>query len=101
MSKITLLKPLLTEKTMRLAQAGQFTFLVDRSASKPAIARAVADQFKVTVLKVTSAADPGKVRKTGKRRLKSVITAGKKAAVTLKAGQTIEFFKMPEEKTKK
>ena len=101
MPQVTLLKPLLTEKTMRLAQAGQFTFLVAKQASKPAVARAVTEQFKVTVLRVTSAADQGKTRKTGKRRIASNIAAGKKAVVTLKAGETIEFFKVPEEKGKK
>lgn len=70
-----LLKPLLSEKTMRLAQEGQFTFSVIKSATKSAIARAVESQFKVNAVKVT--------------------TSKNKAVVTLKPGQTIEFFQLP------
>ena len=66
------LKPLLTEKTMRLAQKGQYTFSVAKAAVKPAIARAVEAQFKVNVVKVN--------------------TSNNKAIVTLKSGQTIEAF---------
>lgn len=98
MSKLTLLKPLITEKSLRLSQAGQFSFAVAREATKPAIAQAVAEQFKVNVLRVTTSKLPGKDRRTGKRRLSSQGQDQKKAIVTLKAGQTIEYFKLPEKK---
>ncbi len=100
MSQLTLLKPLISEKTMRLAQAGQFSFLVAKEATKPAIARAVEEQFKVKVIKVTTSGIKGKTRRTGKRRLTSRGQDQKKAMLTLKAGQMIEFFKLPEKKEK-
>jgi large subunit ribosomal protein L23 len=102
MPRITLLKPLLTEKTMLLAQKqGQFTFLVEKTATKDAVAQSVEDQFKVNVLKVTSGAVKGKTKRTGKRRLPQLGQDRKKMTVTLKAGQMIEYFKLPEEKKSK
>ncbi len=102
MPRITLLKPLLTEKTMLLAQKqGQFTFVVEPTATKDAIAKTVADQFKVNVLKVTTSVIKAKTKRTGKRRLPKLGEDAKKAMVTLKAGQMIEFFKLPEEKKTK
>ena len=87
-----LLKPLITEKTMRLAQAGQFPFAVAKGATKPAIARAVEEQFKVNVTGVTTAKTKGKARRTGSRRLWSAVPGLNKAVISLKPGQTIEFF---------
>ena len=101
MPHLTLLKPLITEKTMRLSQAGQFTFMVAAAATKPAIAQVVESQFKVNVLRVTTAKIRGKDHRTGKRRIFSQGQNHKKAVVTLKAGQMIEFFKLPETKEKK
>lgn len=100
MPRIGLLKPMITEKTMRLAQAGQFTFLVDKSMTKPSIAKQVSQQFKVDVVAVTTGKVSGQDRRTGKRRLLSRINSGKKATLTLKPGQMIEFFKIPEKKSK-
>lgn len=100
MFQLILLKPLITEKTMRLAQAGQFSFLVAKNVTKPAVAQAVEAQFKVNVLRVTTSKTKAKDRRTGKRRIFSPGQAHKKAMVTLKAGQMIEFFKLPEKKEK-
>lgn len=100
MPRLTLLKPLITEKTMRLAQGGQFTFLMDKAVTKPAIAQAVEEQFKVNVLRVTTSKTKAKDRRTGKRRLSSPGRSHKKAVLTLKPGQMIEFFKLPEKKKK-
>ena len=98
MFRLTLLKPLLTEKTMRLAQGGQFSFVVTKTATKPAIATAVEAQFKVNVIRVTTSGIKAKARRTGKRRLTSQGHDQKKAMVMLKAGQMIEYFKLPEKK---
>ena len=100
MPRLTLLKPLITEKTMRLAQAGQFTFLVNKEVTKPAVAQAVEEQFKVNAIKVTTSGVKGKTRRTGKRRLASKTAGSKKAVITLKPGQMIEYFKLPEKKKK-
>lgn len=100
MFQLILLKPLITEKTMRLAQAGQFSFLVAKNVTKPAVAQAVEEQFKVNAIRVTTSSVKGKTRRTGKRRLASKTAGSKKAIITLKSGQMIEFFKLPEKKEK-
>jgi len=96
MSRLLLLKPLLTEKTMRLAKTGQFTFKVAKFASKTAISAAAAAQFKVNVIKVTCGRTGVKLKRTGRRRLINAVAGSKKAIITLKSGQTLEFFKIPE-----
>ncbi|MBU2051692.1 50S ribosomal protein L23, partial [Patescibacteria group bacterium] len=77
---------------------GQFSFLVARNVTKPAVAQAVEEQFKVNAIRVTISSVKGKTRRTGKRRLTSRGQNQKKAILTLKAGQTIEYFKIPEPK---
>ena len=69
-----LLKPLITEKTMRLAQAGQFTFSVRKGATKPAIARAAEEQFKVNVTRVTTSKTKGKARRTGEHNVNASVS---------------------------
>lgn len=101
MPQLTLLKPLITEKGMRLAQAGQFSFAVAVNASKPAIARAVEEQFNVRVIQVATSRIRSKAKRTGRRRLLRSGQTMKKAMVTLKPGQTIELFRLPEKKTQK
>lgn len=86
---------------MLLAQKGQFTFAVEPQATKQAIAQAVETQFKVNVIGVTTGAIHGKTKRTGRKRLVVSVPNGKKAVVTLKAGQMIEYFKLPEQKNKK
>ncbi|MDP3733207.1 MAG: 50S ribosomal protein L23, partial [Candidatus Daviesbacteria bacterium] len=49
---IILKKPIISEKSMKLAQNGLYTFEVDKEANKPLIAKAVAEKFNVKVLKV-------------------------------------------------
>jgi len=100
MTNLDLLKPVITEKSMRLAQSGQFTFNVSLSASKASIAASVEDIFKVQVLDVNIIKLKAKKRRSGKRRLLSFSPSRKKAIVTLKSGQSIEYFELPKEKSK-
>jgi large subunit ribosomal protein L23 len=97
MPQITL-KPVLTEKTMRLAQKGQYTFKVGKTAAKPAIARAVEQAHKVKVVRVTAVRLKSQSRRTGKRRLQVWLEGGKKAVVTLQPGQTIAAFSPKKDK---
>ncbi len=83
--------PLITEKgTLVSEKANQVVFRVRPEATKGAIRDAVEELFKVTVLKVRTINLVGKSRRVGR-------TAGtrpdwKKAYVTLKEGDRIEFF---------
>jgi large subunit ribosomal protein L23 len=81
----------LTEKSNQLsAELGQYTFEVDRKASKPAIASAVERTFKVTVTRVNTLNYRGKNKRSRTGR-PSTTSDYKKAIVTLKAGDKIEL----------
>jgi large subunit ribosomal protein L23 len=89
---IKLLKaPHLTEKTVIQKDASnQVTFLVDRGANKIEIKRAVESLFKVTVLRVNTISTRGKYKRMG--RFMGRRADWKKAMVTLKEGDRIEYF---------
>ena len=83
--------PHLTEKTVIQKDAhNQVTFLVDRDANKIEIKRAVESLFKVTVLVVHTINTLGKKKRMG--RFAGRRPDWKKAMVTLKEGDRIEYF---------
>jgi len=100
MSNNILLKPVITEKSFSLAKNSQFTFYVNRFATKTTIAAAVKELFNVDVIKVKTLKIKGKTKKSAKKRFTSTASDKKKAIITLKKGQTIEYFQLPEEKDK-
>ena len=51
---IILKRPVITEKSMKLAQKHFYTFEVDKDATKLQIAKVVADKFYVKVISVKS-----------------------------------------------
>ncbi len=86
-------KPLVTERGTELQEMGKYLFLVSPDATKNEIAEAIEAMFKkdkVEVVKVNTARLPGKKRRFG--RFESEPGRYKKAVVTLKAGQKLEFF---------
>ncbi len=86
-----ILGPCVTEKgTAASEKANQVVFRVLRDASKGAIRHTVERLFKVTVLKVRTANFLGKQRMRG--RIAGKRPDWKKAYVTLKEGDRIEFF---------
>jgi len=86
-----ILSPLITEKgTAAGEQANQVVFRVRPGASKDAIREVVERLFKVTVLRVRTLRVLGKKRRRG--RVIGSRPDWKKAYVTLKEGDRIEFF---------
>jgi large subunit ribosomal protein L23 len=84
-------KPLITEKgTNAQAASNQYYFAVDPRASKTEIKEAVSDIFKVTVTGVHTMRIRGKLRRVGRNVGRTA--AWKKAIVTLKEGDRIEFL---------
>ena len=97
-------RPLLTEKSARLRETGggtgshaegeaysqQVVFEVARDANKIDIRRAVEQLFKVNVTEVRTLVVRGKVKRVG--RFSGQRPSWKKAFVTLKPGDNIEFF---------
>lgn len=83
--------PLISEKGTALAEsANQFLFKVRPEANKIEVKRAVETLFKVKVLDVRMARYLGKVRRIGRSMGRR--SDWKKAYVTLKAGDKIDFF---------
>ena len=86
-----ILSPLVTEKgTMASEKANQIVFRVRPHASKDLVREAVEKLFKVTVLKVRTSNYLGKERRRGV--IRGAKSDWKKAYVTLKEGDRIEFF---------
>ena len=85
-----LVEPLVSEKSARLADsARQFVFKVVPDASKPEVRQAVELMFDVKVASVQLANVKGKVKRSG--RVTGRRDNWKKAYVTLKPGQDIDF----------
>ena len=93
-----ILKPSITEKSFKLAKKNQFTFFVKKSATKKAIAHAIEELFKVNVIKVRTVKKAEKTKRSSKNKIIKKTSNQKKAIITLKKGQTIEYFKLPDEK---
>ena len=84
-------RPMITEKSTRQKEEGrQYVFEVDRDANKIEIQTAVERLFKVKVLQVRTCNVLGKMKRLGRRYGKRA--DWKKAVVTLKEGDRIDFF---------
>ncbi len=83
-------RPLITEKSTVLQAEGKYAFEVAKSAAKPQIKQAVEKAFSVKVSSVNVIMMPGKSRRLGRRMMPA--QPWKKAIVTLKPGDSIEFF---------
>ena len=90
-----LISPILTEKMLKLQEShGKYAFKVERHANKLDVQRAVQDRFDVAVDSVNILNVKGKSKQMNTRR---GITRGKrsdwkKAVVTLREGDSIDFF---------
>lgn len=94
---VVIQKPIITEKSMRLAKVGLYTFVVSKEADKISVARAVALKFNVRVLSVkilNTKPERKRHRRSGKYYQSLTF---KKALVQLAKGQTIALFETPKE----
>ncbi|MBI2860051.1 MAG: 50S ribosomal protein L23 [Chloroflexi bacterium] len=83
-------RPLITEKGTTLQQQGKYLFEVAEGANKTMIKEAVEKSFKVKVNAVNVINIPSQSRRMGRRIIQT--PAWKKAVVTLRPGDKIEFF---------
>lgn len=83
-------RPIITEKNTMLQEQNKYTFEVARESNKAMIKEAVEKAFNVKVLSVNVASVPGKMRRVGKHR--GMTPSWKKAMVTLREGDKIEYF---------
>ena len=89
-----ILRPVISEKSMDLSNSSKYTFAVADEANKMQIKAAVEELFKVTVLNVNVLTTKRKEKSRNRRRGRQVgyTTPWKKAVVTVKPGDSIEFF---------
>ena len=81
-----------TEKTALLSESGAYTFEVDPRFGKKEIAEAVKTIYKVTPIKINVISIPKQAgRMLARRGKRGTTPAVKKAIVTLKKGEKIEF----------
>lgn len=95
---IVVKKPLLTEKSMKLAKDGYFTFLVDKDARKEDIVKCVKALFGVDPVSIKVANYKGEVKLQRNRKGYTKTAGYKKAMVQLKKGQKIDIFQPVDEK---
>ena len=81
---------ILTEKSNRLREGNQVIFEVAQDANKIQIKDAIQKLFKVTVIDVNTMNYRGKERRMGRGYGK--LQNWKKAVITLKEGDQIQFF---------
>ena len=88
-------KPIISEKMTKLGEKlGRYGFIVDMNANKIEIKKAVETMYGVNVESVNSMVNRGKTKMRGTKTgfTKGVKGRNKKAIVTLKKGETIDFY---------
>ncbi len=84
-------RPIITEKATWLKEnSNKYAFEVEKKCNKIEIKKAIEELFNVSVLDVRTYSTHGKVRTRGRFRGKRA--DWKRAIVTLKDGDSIEFF---------
>ncbi|MDP3724727.1 MAG: 50S ribosomal protein L23 [bacterium] len=87
-----IIRPVMTEKSMREAKEKKYCFLVHPKATKPMIATAVNNLFSVHVVHVHTMTRHGKTRRIGRRRLPIQTPTTKRAIVEIRKDQSISLF---------
>jgi large subunit ribosomal protein L23 len=86
-----MIKPILTEKGLSEAKKGKYSFYVEHDLNKFQIKRLLLDIFGVHVTKVKTMNLKGIKKRDYKGKYRK-IAGRKKAVVTLKGKETIDFF---------
>jgi len=98
MNSHLLTKPVITEKSMELAnKQNVYTFAVDRRANKNQIKVAVESVYGVDVLAVNTVMNQAENVRTGRKRTPTKTAKQKKAFVKIKDNQTISIFDLSTE----
>ncbi len=98
--KITIVRPIITEASMKDAGRGHFTFEIRPTATKTEVKREVEKAFKVNVKGVRTVTIKRTQIINTKFGRKKVNTTLKKARVVLAKGQMIDAFEVKDEKKK-
>jgi large subunit ribosomal protein L23 len=87
-----LIRPVVSEKTYGLMDAGTYVFVVDPRATKIDVRNAVEQAFNVKVTNVNTLNRKGKTTRNRKTGVTGSKPGSKRAIVTLKKGDTINLF---------
>ena len=87
-----IVRPLITEKSMKLVDEGKYTFEVKQGANKVEVKKAVEELFKVDVTAINMMNTQRKRRRVGKYA--GLRPAVQKAIVTLAEGQKLDVFEI-------
>jgi ribosomal protein L23 len=94
----SIIRPVITEKSMMAAREGLYTFQVLLGSTKPQIRTEVEAAFKVKVTSVNMLRRHVPAKSTGSKRLTGNPSKTKFATLKLVKGQTIELFDLKESK---
>lgn len=81
---------MITEKNMDMNPLNKYVFEVEKTANKVEIAKAVAKLFSVNVISVNTLRTKNEMKRFGSKG--ATKKAGKKAIVTIAAGQSIDLL---------
>ena len=87
-----IIKPIISEKSLKDAALGKYTFLVNKKANKIDIKKAIEEVFDVKIIKVATNITKGSNTKNTKLGRKVTFFSDKKARVVLQKGQSIAIF---------
>jgi large subunit ribosomal protein L23 len=85
-----IIRPVVTEKSMKMSEDNKVTFIVDKGANKVSVAQAIKEIYGITAEKVNIVNVHPKTRRVG--RYEGKTNAFKKAIVKLPEGASIDIF---------
>jgi large subunit ribosomal protein L23 len=95
-----IIKPIVSEKSERLSgKLNQYAFVVDKSANKLEIKKAIEAMFTTNVVSVNTALMPAKMKSRNTRSglVRGRVASYKKAYVTLAEGESLDIYGGTEE----
>lgn len=93
MNVSVLIRPLLTEKTLQLAQEQNgYTFMVSPQADKNELKEVFEAAYDVKVTSIKTVTIPAFIKRTGRKRLRANMPAAKKAIFFLNEKDKLELF---------
>lgn len=90
----TIISPIISEKSLKQAQKGEYTFAVGKDSTKEDIKRAFKESFEVDVIRVRTITIKGRTARVWGRRERAIVTPIKKAIIILKEGQKLDTFEL-------
>lgn len=87
-------KPIITEKSLRFASRGWYTFAVSLDARKENILKALKEDYKVDAIEIRTIRMTGKTHRVGKKMTTVARSDWKKAMVKLKKGQKLDMYEV-------